>query len=161
MEFNGFKHREVNAGYGSPCHEPMRRDGHPFTKNAEGYVRISRQIEGKKHFRLAHRVRYEATHEASSLVTDHLCRNRWCCNPAHLESVDNAINVRRGDCAKVTDGEVALIRMLYTEGQHTQTALAKEFGLSPSHVSRIVNGLYWSKGACKHWEQRKVGTQNL
>jgi hypothetical protein len=28
---------------------------------------------------------------------DHLCRNRACCNPSHLEPVDHATNVRRGD----------------------------------------------------------------
>jgi hypothetical protein len=30
------------------------------------------------------------------LVLDHLCRNRSCCNPAHLEPVTTAENVRRG-----------------------------------------------------------------
>lgn len=31
------------------------------------------------------------------LVLDHLCRNRCCCNPDHLEAVTNAENIRRGD----------------------------------------------------------------
>jgi hypothetical protein len=30
------------------------------------------------------------------LVLDHLCRNRRCCNVAHLELVTNAENIRRG-----------------------------------------------------------------
>lgn len=30
------------------------------------------------------------------LVIDHLCRNRGCCNPAHMEPVTNAENVLRG-----------------------------------------------------------------
>ncbi len=29
------------------------------------------------------------------LQLDHLCRNRWCCNPAHLEPVTPAENSRR------------------------------------------------------------------
>lgn len=160
MTFNNFQHREVDAGFSTPCHEPVRRDGQPFRRDNEGYVHIPRHIDGKQRFRLAHRVRYEAAHGKPPGVTDHLCRNRWCCNPAHLESVDNAVNVRRGDCTKVTEGEVALIRVLRKEGR-TVTSLAREFGLSQSHTSRIVNGLYWSDGACKHWEQRKGGTQNL
>lgn len=28
---------------------------------------------------------------------DHLCRNRACCNPHHLEPVDNRTNLMRGD----------------------------------------------------------------
>jgi len=35
------------------------------------------------------------------LHIDHLCRNRRCCNPAHLEAVTLAENVRRGDNPKV------------------------------------------------------------
>lgn len=31
------------------------------------------------------------------LVLDHLCRVRLCVNPAHLEPVTNAENIRRGD----------------------------------------------------------------
>lgn len=35
------------------------------------------------------------------LVIDHLCRNRLCCNPAHMEPVTNRENVRRGAAAVV------------------------------------------------------------
>lgn len=155
MNFNNFQHREVEAGFSTPCHEPMRRDGEPFKRNTEGYVRVPRQADGKKVFRLAHRVRHEAATGEHAPVLDHLCRNRWCCNPDHLEAVSPAANVRRGDCTKLDEGEVGLIRALYAQGTHTQDKLAQEFGISQGHVSNLVRGMYWSDGACKHWEQRK------
>lgn len=47
----------------------------------------------------AHRLAYIAYIGAISdgLVIDHLCRNRWCVNPAHLEAVTNLENLKRGN----------------------------------------------------------------
>lgn len=63
-------------------------------KTWQGYGHIR---DGGK-MRLTHVVMYEEKYgpkpEGSSL--DHLCRNRPCCNPDHLEPVTHAENVRRG-----------------------------------------------------------------
>jgi hypothetical protein len=47
---------------------------------------------------LAHRYSYERFVGPldPKLVLDHLCRNRWCVNPSHLEQVTNTENVLRG-----------------------------------------------------------------
>lgn len=54
----------------------------------------------------AHRWSYE--HHVGpvpdGLVLDHLCRNRLCVNPDHLEPVTNRENVLRGDSAHVING---------------------------------------------------------
>lgn len=50
----------------------------------------------------AHRVVYELLvgPVPEGLDLDHLCRNRWCVNPDHLEPVTRPENVRRGHAAR-------------------------------------------------------------
>ena len=61
--------------------------------NSRGYGCVG--IAGKGY--LTHRVAYEALVAPipQGLTIDHLCRNKVCCNPAHLEPVTLAENVRR------------------------------------------------------------------
>lgn len=51
----------------------------------------------------AHRVAWELTNGKipAGLVIDHLCRNRACVNPAHMEVVTQGENIRRGDSLRV------------------------------------------------------------
>lgn len=53
---------------------------------------------------LAHRLAYTfAVGDIPvGLELDHLCRNKWCVNPAHLEPVTHAENVRRGTSPATT-----------------------------------------------------------
>jgi hypothetical protein len=62
------------------------------TKQGYGQIMVARKAKR------AHRVAYELTVGPipEGLTLDHLCRNRACCNPKHLEPVTNRENVLRG-----------------------------------------------------------------
>lgn len=62
-----------------------------------GYGEIGADGGGKRQV-LVHRVAYELCRGAipAGLVIDHLCRNRICVNPDHLEPVTHRVNILRG-----------------------------------------------------------------
>lgn len=76
--------------------------------NAKGYA-----IYGKT---LAHRVAYQLEHGEipEGLEIDHLCRNRGCVNPAHLEAVPHAVNVERAKRDECRNGHPYVDGSFYT-----------------------------------------------
>lgn len=67
--------------------------------NGYGMFALARQGAKNARYALAHRYSYEhfVGQIPGGLVLDHLCRNRGCVNPAHLEPVTTRENLRRGE----------------------------------------------------------------
>lgn len=72
---------------------------------------------------------------------DHLCRNRGCVNPDHLEPVTDAINTRRGSRAKLTEEQALFIRENKTA--FSQRQLAKRFNVTQTAVWYVQNNHTW------------------
>ena len=64
--------------------------------NAQGYGLFRTDVGGSDG--CAHRIVWELLIDSipEGLVMDHLCRNRRCVNPDHLEVVTHKVNIRRG-----------------------------------------------------------------
>lgn len=94
---------------GSPFERTMRRVEKDETTgcwNWTGHLR--KDGSGQVWVNGAHKLAYRVVFEhlvgpiPVRLVLDHLCRNRRCVNPDHLEPVEHAENTRRGLAAEAT-----------------------------------------------------------
>jgi hypothetical protein len=116
----------------------------------DGYGRIA--IKRKNY--LVHRISYEAFNGSidPNLLVRHRCDNPPCMNPDHLvqgTDQDNADDmVSRGRVAtgdrhgktKLTDVQVAEMRELYRDGDHTQMDIARLYNTPHPTVNAILRG---------------------
>lgn len=135
-----YQHRPLPIEFGDGCWEWTG------TKNQFGYGRLCR--DGRRV--VAHRWLYERLRGAvpAGLQMDHLCRNRSCVNPDHLEPVTQRENLRRGDMAKSSADDVArwIDEAAHMDGSQRSKArqIAARHGVPVSRVRNAIAGRTWA-----------------
>jgi hypothetical protein len=122
------RYRVEDRGYETPCWIWLLKTN----KTGYGYD----NIEGRQV--LAHRRYYEDARGPipAGLQLDHLCRQRLCVNPDHLEPVTPLENTRRSRSMKLTQAQAREIFRRACAGE-TYDALGVEFDVSRSLVGFI------------------------
>jgi hypothetical protein len=133
-------------GHNTPTGRPVARDLYRVDPDTGCWVwqrAVSIWGYGRYRRTRAHVVFYVERYGPvpEGLHIDHLCRNRACVNPEHLEPVTPAENLRRGDKAKLTAGQVREIKGLL--GTLQQKDIAARYGVDPSLISHIHCGRLW------------------
>ena len=114
---------------------------------------------------LAHRVAFVITNGDTKLQVCHTCNNPSCCDPNHLYAGTQKDNVQQC-CAEgrhrngrggITKSEVYEIRVLRANGW-LQREIAKVYGISRQHVSKICIGRCWKW--VKTREVKREGQKN-
>ena len=111
----------------------------PYSIDGSGYGVIGK---GKKLYG-AHKFIFEllVRPTPSSCELDHICCNKMCVNPSHLQPVSHAENCRRGKQTKLTQENVKWIRKM--AGVMTQQKIADKFGVSRASIGYILQGKRW------------------
>ncbi len=80
------------------------------------------------------------------LELDHLCRNRACVNPDHLEAVTHLENCRRGRLVKtgMSIEKARECRRLRASGMK-QREIAEQLNIGQSLVAQIISNRCWNE----------------
>lgn len=88
---------------------------------------------------------YERTHGPvpSGYQVDHVCQNKLCLNPDHLEAVTPSVNIRRRPATKLTLDAVKTIRYMHANGEASYSRLATLFSVHLQTIAGIIQGKRW------------------
>lgn len=130
-------------------------EGRTDLRSGHGVVYIGRdRRKGQSKYAFAHRLAYEAARGPipDGLCVLHKCDVPSCVNPTHLflgtRSDNHADMVSKGRQAKgfrlphtkLSAAQVRAIRRTYAQFGVSQESLGKKYGITQSHVSRLLSG---------------------
>lgn len=121
-------------GYRTPCHIWL------LGKNKKGYGQ--EWYCGKMEF--AHRAAYHRLHGEVPPELDHLCSQRDCVNPEHLEPVTHTENIRRGRASRLRPVDVLTMKLARTTTTLSGPQIADMLGVTHSAVYKALHGRTWA-----------------
>jgi len=130
----------------------------PWLGSVQRYGRFTWWYQGRFLNGRAHVLAYYLTKgilAPDGYELDHLCKNRHCCNPAHLEVVTGRINTQRGNGSSLTASQVLIMHILRYEQEWTQQSIADQFGIARRTVRHIFKGDIWSEVHAAYLAQRQ------
>lgn len=114
--------------------------------NRDGYGQSQRRSP-KIH--LAHRLAYFVKHGHLPKEIDHICRNRACVNPDHLQEVSHTENMRRGAVGNVNRNKTHCPNGHPLSGKNLRIAISGGYARRKCRTCEA----YWNK----RWYQRIKG----
>lgn len=122
-----------------------RRTGRlvPFRVTPDGYLIADVIIKGVRIHIRKNRAIWIAAHGLLALPVDyalevdHINRNRYDCRLENLRLIRPEIN-RQNRTRHLQDSTVRTVRRRYASGDITQTALAREYGISRATAARLI-----------------------
>lgn len=134
-----------------------------LTFDGYGQIRVGSNKDRSSKVARAHRVAWKLFRGEipAGLHVLHRCDNRKCCNPAHLFIGTNYDNMQDRNAkgrsraplgeasskAKLRDADIPVIRNRLAAGE-TQTAIARDYGVFKTAISKVAAGKTWSHVAC-------------
>lgn len=109
--------------------------------NADGYFRLFVSKESKPRMKFLHRIEWEKVNGPvpEGYELDHICRNRGCCNTAHLQLLstqEHKVKTNRERYAERTD----VIKSAILKGERLMS-IAAQHGVTYATVSRIKRNM--------------------
>lgn len=119
------------------------------SKDKDGYGKITFKCINYRTHVLAWEAKNNKKRDKNmKLVIRHICNEKSCCNPEHLESGtlrENALDyIKYSKKVKLKEDEVKKIKKILLEGKLTHKVIADRYKVAPNTISRINTGKTWS-----------------
>ncbi len=113
--------------------------------NSNGYGQKQFRENGQHRSFVAHRWVWEHLRGPIpvGMELDHLCRNRRCCNPDHLEPVTRSVNIVRGKLGQRKLTPVAVREIRRAPASASDGELAQHFGVTPANIWHVRTRRTW------------------